>query len=875
MDDTFLFIILQIRNGLQFNSAFLKEFIGSLELSDSDLTVLDVWVIFALYSITHQKQRVQQLILKLAGKTLTVTAVRDAVVGHEKALDSFKGPMVFLMSWCLSSSQATVFEAGRHMALSFIAEFTDRETLSDTVSALATQLGISEGGFQLKVADILWHLSQEFPEKLASEVHLIEGLLWCSDAIPLQLFAKIATIVCCLKFRTPEGISDGSQLHIGFSKMAASNRVDVRKLGVLGMAIVLMRYDRILRGGHQVADLYGYIMSLIGNDLDSILLLYKTLYDHKDRSPEFNGLLIDHVSKQMELIVSEGAHFLQLLVVPPKPRSTQRNRWDGRTTVVVFTSLGMSLLMDAHLALNHDLREVCPDLATFRVELPIDGLSIEDELVAILSAHSFTMYTLGYFSEYGDAFSLERTSHLLEIEDRLVATLASTDSFSHPIFGDVFPKHRAFIKRSSGAADPTLAFIAKYRSFFAPPMPQLMKLFRLIEFPIQDARLVLRLVLEYEYIISPGSSPLFVFECSPFISLEVVGFMANVLLPALIHDPAEIAVSVCEHVLNVLKTQLSVSIYKDKTKYAEFLLEICGNDSPKACFKHFGDILETDVSQPVQLSVLLFLKALLTAGPSQKWDVCGREYKFMSQTAKKMLCCQSPVLPKSDVKILLPIFFEYHDRVLDDVSRFITVVFTVDILGGQKHDEWASLSPDTFVIYFTECFIALNRRLTEIKRKVTAASFALSEEIIATIMNRLNKIVALLKGLMLHICSAAIPVPVLRTVLKQGCAWADTSVALFPFLTDAKQCDAPSVSDFLEFSRAIKRQVQVVVDHVRRNVITLHPLLPAISKSLASWSYSLKSVIRGDNDEAFRLEAARERALSGELADAISSQTEA
>jgi hypothetical protein len=827
---------------------------------------------------------VQLLVTKLAGKTLTANSVRDAVLGHEKAIDSFKSSMVFFMSWCLSAPQAPVFETGRHLALAFIAEFSDRETLSDIVSALATSLGIGELGLQLKIADVLWQLSQDHAEKLAGEVHLIEGLLWCADALPLQLFAKIATVVCVLKFRTAEdfGANDGSQLHIGFSKMAASNRADVRKLGVLGMAIVLMRYDRILRGGEQVSDLFAYIISLVGDDLGSVLLLYKTLYDHRDRSPEFNALLVEHLTRQMDVIVNEGPDFLvRLMVLPPSPktRCVRKSRWDGRSTALVFASLGVSLLLDAHLALGHDLRETCAALMDMKIELTIDGLSPDDGIAVLLAGHSFTMFLLDYFSEYEDGASLERLSKLLEIEGNLIGALRNIDAFSHPVFGDMFPRHRAAIKRAANAADPTIAFIEKYRPFFAPPMPRLTKLFQLIELPLQDDRLriVLRLVLEYQYIISPGMSPLFIFECAPFVSLEVVSFMANTLLPALIHDADDISISICQHIFAVLKTQIAIPLYKDKTRYAELLLAICGNDGARSCFKHFGDILETEISQPVQLSVLLFLKSLLTAGPSQKWDACGKEYQFMSQTAKALLCCQSPVLSKSDVKVVLPIFFEYNERILDDVSSFITTVFTIDILGGQKHGEWASLAPDTFVLYFTECFITLNRKLLEIKRRVTANSFLLSDESVATIMNRLNKIVALLKGLLLHTCSAAIPVQVLRSVLKHGCGWADTSVVLFSFLKDAKECDASSVKDFLEFSRCIKRQIQVVVDHVRRNVNSLQPLLPTISKSLASWSYSLRSAIRGDNDEAFRIEAARERSLLGELilADVLSSQTEA
>jgi hypothetical protein len=123
----------------------------------------------------------------------------------------------------------------------------------------------------------------------------------------------------------------------------------------------------------------------------------------------------------------------------------------------------------------------------------------------------------------------------------------------------------------------------------------------------------------------------------------------------------------------------------------------------------------------------------------------------------------------------------------------------------------------------------------------------------------------LVKGLLLHTCSLRIPTAVLRSVLKQGVVWMDMSVLLFPFLNDARQCDATAVGNFLEFSRCIRRQLQIIVDHVRRNEPSLQPLLPMTSKALASWNYSLRSAIRTENDEVLKIEKFRERTLLGEL----------
>jgi hypothetical protein len=665
--------------------------------------------------------------------------------------------------------------------------------------------------------------------------------------------------------------------------MAGSTRGEIRRLGVIGMAAVLSRYDEITKADFERnAELYSFLISIIRDDGLVMVSFYECLCHNQNRSNAFNEFLIERLTKQLQVLLVEPngqteyglvesercLDFVSFVSREPTRSAhslrTQRHRSDIRNAVLVFSGSGLRLLFEATVSIGRDLRDHCGYLFEISLQLNCEALSHEDSVTILLHAHSFIMSLLNFFSGTVDENILARIGHLMEIERRIVSELGGIEQYVHPFYEEMFPRHRARLKRWKDSSDLTMLFMQKFRNFFAPPMPTLFNVLVNCSVPLslEDHRMVLRLLLEYRYILAPNK-PLF--ECSPYHSLDILRFLSAELLPSVLEVDTESAVSICEQIFQVLRMQISLSHYRDKLRFEQMLQALCQTDNRGLAFKYFAKMMKDELPQEIKLSLLLFLRALMHSGPSCKWDIEGREYKRMAHVSRKLLTSHSPVLEKSGVKSVLPLFFEYNTSILDEVSLFITTTFSVDILAGGKCEQWPSVVPETFVLFFNQCMVILNSRLAEIKRKISLSSFVLSEEAVATIMNRLNKIAALMKGLLLHTCSPAIPTNVLRCVLKQGVAWTDTSILLFSFLNDAKECEPASVGNFLDFSRSIKRQLQIIVDHVRRNEKSLQALLPSVSKSLASWSYSMRNVLRTNHDEAIQIEAFRERTLLGDM----------
>jgi hypothetical protein len=151
------------------------------------------------------------------------------------------------------------------------------------------------------------------------------------------------------------------------------------------------------------------------------------------------------------------------------------------------------------------------------------------------------------------------------------------------------------------------------------------------------------------------------------------------------------------------------------------------------------------------------------------------------------------------------------------------------------------LTPQTFEVFFRQCFSFLNKKLGEFQKKLKADSTGvLGEASIAAMMERLSQIADLTKALVANISSPSVPSKVHRLVLTQGATWIDSSKSLFAFLKDAREVDGDAVDAFMEDVRAVRTNMQSVVDHVRRNIPDLQNLLPTMSKALSSWSYVAK-----------------------------------
>lgn len=896
ISDTDFFVILQLKNALQFNHNFCKSYILALEFNNDEFGTLDVWVLFCLYSIFPMKQKAQQMISKMSGKSLSVQSVMNAVVGHKKAIECISSSMIDLMSWMIQSSIENVSKNGITLASVLFEEVEDIGSLQDIVGTLLIQIEIGDDQSKEKVISVLELLSIDHSSKLKAFSQLIQGFLWSSDTINPHLYSIMASITARLTFSHVEDVDNqqGTQISIGFTKMMSSIHPNYKELGVIGAAAVINRLDEISDNDiENLKNKYFSVMSCINDDPRAVLTFYKQIYQNKSRSNEFNSFLIQQLQSQFYDILCDetdqrksqqkSVQFdlgelstksinLSLCLPSETGQETKSNRkiyekW--KMEILVFSSFGLSLLLDAHRCLGHNLREACADIFSASFVLSCDDRSNQEIAMLFLYVQSYIVHLLNFFlnEESSDEYCILRMEQLIDVEKHLVDTLRDINTFEHPFYGVLFPKHHAFIRKMKEEEDVSELFIEKYRSYFPSPSPQYFSILLSLPLPLSDdhLKIVLRLVIDYSYCLTEKGGT--IYEVEFFESLDFVNYLCSKILPSLLKDERKTSALICERIFKLLKLEFSLPQYKDKAQFNNLIEKCCGNEDRSYCFKKFSRIMEKySENLPIssQLALIVLLKSILHCGPNQKVDICGHDSKKLCKLSKQILTSSSPILPKKGVQAVLPIFFDHNKKILNEIVLFVTAIFPLDILSGNKCEDWPSLTPDTFPIFFNQCFVVVNAKLTEIKKKILSDNIAISEELIRAILNRMNKLATLTKGLLLQTCGEKVHTSLLRVSIKQGTSWVDSLTNLIPFLCDSREFNSEAIDEFLDVCAHIVRQLQTVVNHVRRHEKTLQNMLPSISKSLASWSYSLKSCLSAVQEDT-KLEPAKERTLSGEI----------
>lgn len=886
IDATF-YIIHQIKTSLQFNNNFSRAYMAALELSEEELTVLDVWVLYCTHSIQPLKQKTQALICKIAGKVLTEETIINSIEGHGKEIEILIYSITDVMTWMMSNSSDTIISLGSGIISALFNEFNDSGLFQDIIATLITQIGIGQEMNKDRAIKVLERLSLEHPEKLRVHNEMIQSLIWNHETIHMSLFERIARIIVELTFHKLSDIKEqsGSQLLIGFRKMLSSSRNETQQYGVIAAAALVNRFNDIIENDIEPYSTYfNQVINIIDNDPLCGNLFFKQIVDKSERKEIINDFLIEKLTSGIQQLLTEHSSAdryslddtdstinFPIFLHNEHSKSTQsmhayKESVSGRHVSIVFTTYGLKLLLDCHKKLGHDLKEELGYL--FNAPMIIIPES-EENMVNSISithlAHCWVTTLLNYFAENPDQSCIQRLNNLVDIERILITQMEHVQSFEHPVFGLMFKQHKTLLKKHHESFLEQFYFYEQYRLYFVQPEPNIFNMFSLLDIKKEDdIRMLLHLVIDYEYIICSPSNALFVAQ--QYDSIDIVKFLSNNILTSLINDDRLIAIMIVERILNIFRIHFQMPKNKDKGKFGELCMAICKSDQRLGCFKYLVKLMKDSQIFDLKKPLIILLRAILHCGPPCKVDILSKEYSVLCEMCRETLTSNHPVLPKADVKTILQIFFDHHDKPIDEVSLFVTTVFTYDILGGANNENWPSLTPETYPLYYSQCFITLYHHLALFKKQITRNNRVLTDEAIVMMMNRLNRVNAVMKGLLLHTCNISIPSSVLKVILRYGTNWIDASIALFAFLGDAKDADYNAVQQYISISRLIKRQMQIIVDHVRRNEKSLLSCLPSISRALSSWTYSLKNVFgKCDNGEGLMISTFRERNLVGEI----------
>ena len=232
-------------------------------------------------------------------------------------------------------------------------------------------------------------------------------------------------------------------------------------------------------------------------------------------------------------------------------------------------------------------------------------------------------------------------------------------------------------------------------------------------------------------------------------------------------------------------------------------------------------------------------------------ETMSNEFSILCKHCYELLTSHRNVLSKQGVKQVLPIYFEHNQNCLDVVSDLVKNVLKPVVFSNEEHDEWTSLSPETYEFYLHNCFVVINRKIGEFQKRIKKDDITFDEQNILVMMERLLLLSDLINKITKTALDPKMPDKSLRIVMSAGSTWMESCVALLEFLKDAYQVDSRKAHKFLSNVGHIQKNLQKLANFVRRDTPQLQKYLPKLSKALSQFNYELKcafSTVFGDDD---------------------------
>lgn len=894
------YFIIQFKSFALRSTPFFKSYCAALEQPDVELVILDYWALYCMFSTPGQKNKAQTIFIKLCNDNkITPEMTRDSIFGHVRTLDILLDEIANIISWCLSISDTSernpnsdyMSDIVSAMAQALFEEVDDVCTQQNIVGLLLSQITIGSDVNQLKAARLLSILD---PTKLRNHLALISGLLPSYDSLPPSVFTIIISVITKLEFATHA--ESGSQLHIFVSKMLASNKPEAKQAGIVTGASILNRYFLFGKINDIQTQFNNIMISL--DDPYSLSLFFNELANNQKRGDRANEFLVDALSKLFEQIVCEKIKDLnnpiEWFSLDPfissslnfisaiddlngiQKRSLKRHI-PVSSLAFVFSNTGIRLWLDSHLALNHDLKEVFGEFykMPFKMYDPDnDSLSKDQKIFVLLIVHSFILETLNFFGNLCYEESFERLSNRTHIEELLLNLLSEYKSYNHPYLGQIFSKCNNVLKKITQTTDRSAHFIYQFRYLFPAPRLQYLNLLFNLNLPLSEAHIPIctRLLDDYLYLISPkrlsNNNSLFTCEQLTNPPLDIITFISNKLLDSVIlEDNPECYVKyqeVIERIFNIVNTQIKLPVYSEKKEFNSLLRAICDKENQLIAFNYFLSKLSATMKDETYVTLVELLKNILHCGPPTRnaVDLYGKEMKHLRKACKNFL--RTKKANKAYVHRILVIFFDRNPKGQNDLQEIIEIL-TMDILNGQTNPQWISLTSETFLLYYEQCWKFINSKISEISKKLKTNQFdVLNEQNVLALLDLIKNLGLLAKKLIQNISNNDVTSAILAKVIPYGSSWMENCTQLLDFLKDACQVSKEDTVAFISTNRCIRRNLQALIDHVRKNFPNSEKSLPRLTKAVESWSYNLKNSFQDVYDgEALIMEKMPDRDIEG------------
>eukprot|EP00750_Incisomonas_marina_P032738 INCI9329.1.p1 GENE.INCI9329.1~~INCI9329.1.p1 ORF type:complete len:1550 (-),score=319.15 INCI9329.1:151-4800(-) len=256
-----------IHSGLQFRDDVAREFIACISKAPlGSPQVLDLWVLYGLYSLSHYKARVKKIILsRFARGGFTNDTLRQSICSHTKALAVHFPALVSIAGALCEAPKAACQQAGGVLYRLLFTEFDGENKAfyrTEVVGALMTHLGASISSEKEAALEVLASLASDpaTVAELRPFLPFIKGIIDFVEKFDDKCVRKVFFVLCTLiaSPATPTGGSSGKaapssqassatsdssierdrsfdEFHILVQKHLAHESLELKRVGILAV----------------------------------------------------------------------------------------------------------------------------------------------------------------------------------------------------------------------------------------------------------------------------------------------------------------------------------------------------------------------------------------------------------------------------------------------------------------------------------------------------------------------------------------------------------------------------------------------------------------------------------------------------------------
>ncbi|KAG2386760.1 hypothetical protein C9374_002504 [Naegleria lovaniensis] len=242
-------IISAMATGIRHRKIIEKSFIQTISACEEEHTIVDLWILFAIYSMPNYRKDAEQVLKKkIKAKRITSELLKSSIENHGEALEQYFSSLNDLASTLLrNTSDSLISQFAMEMYFCMFCSFKADYNKQKVIQSLITHVGSSSKNEKDLALDILLMIATSKLSLLRNYSSFFQVLLDSLTNLTDGQLRKVYTLFSMLAYTktlensTQSGITKSTkdELMIIIRKQLSNTNTVYKKMGVIGVCSVL------------------------------------------------------------------------------------------------------------------------------------------------------------------------------------------------------------------------------------------------------------------------------------------------------------------------------------------------------------------------------------------------------------------------------------------------------------------------------------------------------------------------------------------------------------------------------------------------------------------------------------------------------------